>query len=111
MDIQFASAKLERIFNSQQQLLKTFGKETAKKIGVRMSVLRSAPTLNTVPTKRPDRCHPLKGDRKGEYAVDLNQPFRLVFEPAGDQLAVKGDGSVDTTAVTVIRILRVEDYH
>ncbi|WP_319559004.1 type II toxin-antitoxin system RelE/ParE family toxin [Marispirochaeta sp.] len=111
MDIQFASARLERIFNSQQQLLKTYGKETVRKIRIRMMVLRSAPTLSTVPTKKPDRCHPLKGDRKGEYAVDLNHPFRLVFEPAGDPLPVKGDGSTDVSAVTVIRILRVEDYH
>lgn len=25
------------------------------------------------------RCHPLKGNREGEYAMDL-QPYRLVFE-------------------------------
>lgn len=111
MDIQFASAKLERTFNSHKQLLKEYGKETTKKIRIRMAVLRSSPTLSSVPTQKPDRCHPLKGDRRGEYAVDLNHPFRLVFEPAGDPLPVKGNGSTDISAVTVIRILRVEDYH
>lgn len=25
------------------------------------------------------RCHPLKGNRKGQYATDLVHPYRLIF--------------------------------
>jgi proteic killer suppression protein len=110
VDIQFSSSKLNRIFNSKQELLREYGKETSKKIRIRMAVLRSSITLGDVPKKRPDRCHGLKGNRIGQYAVDLNQPFRLVFKPAGT-FTTRKDGSVDESTVTIIKILKVEDYH
>jgi toxin HigB-1 len=110
MDIQFSSSKLNRIFNSEQQLRKAYGKESSKKIRLRMAVLQNATTLLEVPRKKPDRCHGLKGSRSGQYAVDLNHPFRLVFEPAGTY-ATREDGSVDESTVICITIKRVEDYH
>lgn len=111
MDIQFSSAKLERIFNSDRQLLKEYGRERAGKIRLRMSVLKSAKNLAEVPKKRPDRCHGLQGDRAGQYTVDLNNPFRLVFEPVGTPSGKKAHDPITESAVTAIRILKVEDYH
>ena len=52
-----------------------------------------------------------KGNRAGTLAVDLEHPYRLIFEPVGDPLPRKPDGGLDWTAVTVIRVLGVEDYH
>jgi proteic killer suppression protein len=57
------------------------------------------------------RCHELKGDRAGTLAVDLQHPYRLIFEPANDPVPSKADGGLDWTAVTSVRILAVEDYH
>jgi toxin HigB-1 len=99
------------VFNTGRELVKAYGKDTADKIRVRMSVLRNARNLADVPKKPPDRCHPLKGDRVGQYAVDLNQPFRLVFEPIRVSSASKTGAPIDESAVTAIRILKVEDYH
>nr|DAK59360.1 MAG TPA: XRE family transcriptional regulator [Caudoviricetes sp.] len=44
------------------------------------------------------RCHPLLGNRKGQYAVDLVQPFRLVFEQIGAE-------------IRIANILEIVDYH
>jgi proteic killer suppression protein len=76
-----------------------------------MAVLKSAHDLAEVPKKPPDRCHRLKGNRSGQYAVDLNQPFRLVFIPVGETVSLKSNCSVDESTVTAVRILKVEDYH
>jgi proteic killer suppression protein len=92
VDIDFSSSKLRRIFNSHQELLKEYGKKTSKKIRVRMAVLISARNLAEVPKKLPDRCHRLKGKRSGQYAVDLNQPFRLVCIPVGKTVFLKDNG-------------------
>lgn len=110
MDIQFASAKLNRIFNSEERLRKEYGKENSKKIRLRMTVLRSAKTVAEVPKKPPDRCLGLKGDRIGQYAVDLNHPFRLVFKPA-DIFMIKRNGSIVETTVTTVKIVKAEEYH
>ncbi|GCE17578.1 hypothetical protein KDK_13780 [Dictyobacter kobayashii] len=50
-------------------------------------------------------------NRKGTLAVDVEHPYRLIFEPANDPTPKKADGDLDWTNVTVIRVLAVEDYH
>lgn len=110
MRIEFKTKKLSKIFNSQQELIKNYGVKQAQKIQIRMAVLRSATCLAEIPSIKPDRCHSLKGERKGQYAVDLKQPFRLIFKPK-DPIALLENGSVDTTKVFEIIILKVEDYH
>lgn len=44
------------------------------------------------------RCHQLVGNRKGEYAMDLVHPYRLVFEK-------------DKEDVKLVQIINIEDYH
>lgn len=78
---------------------------------LRLAVLNSAPTLSDVPTSKPDRRHQLKGDRSGQYAVDLIHPHRLVFSPNHVPLPLRADGGIDTDRVTAIRIVEVTDYH
>jgi len=111
MEITFGSTKLEKTFNSDSLLQREYGQEMAKKIKARMAVLRAAPSLALVPTAKPDRCHPLTGNRAGQFAVDLQHPFRLIFEPDADSLPKKEDGGIDLEQVVSVLILGVEDYH
>lgn len=111
MDITFASSKLEKVFNSASLLQREYGLEQAAKIKMRLAVLRAAPSLAQVPTMKPERCHPLKGERKGAFAVDLKHPFRLVFKPHANPIPKTADGGVDLEKVVSIQILEVEDYH
>ena len=74
-------------------------------------MLRGAACLAQVPTQKPDRRHELTGDRKGEFAVDLRHPFRLLFRPNHDPVPLKEDGGFDLSRITAITILGVEDYH
>ncbi len=59
----------------------------------------------------PGNCHPLTADRKGQWAVALDHPKRLVFEPIGDPLPISKDGRLDCTKVTAVRLMEVVDYH
>lgn len=111
MDIDFRKRKLEKLFNAEAELIRQYGEKTAEKIMSRMAVLHHAPSLGDVPIKKPERCHPLKGKRKGEYAVDLDHPRRLVFEPNVDPVPETENGEVDLKAITAITIISVEDYH
>ena len=38
------------------------------------------------------RCHELKGDRKGQIAINLIDPYRLILEPANHPIPRKEDG-------------------
>jgi proteic killer suppression protein len=55
--------------------------------------------------------HPLKGDRDGEFALDLAGGRRLVFAPANDPLPRNTDGSIDWSRVTIVSIEYIGDYH
>jgi proteic killer suppression protein len=111
MEISFRKRKLEKIFNDEQRLVREYGRENADKIIDRMFALKEASNLDEIPTDKPYRCHQLDGDRKGEFAVDLKHPFRLVFEPDHDPVPLKDDGGIDKEAVTDIVIIEVSDYH
>ncbi len=111
MEVLFKTAKLEKTSNSEELLKREYGAENGRLIMRRLSVLAAASSLADVPSVRPERCHPLEGKRRGQFAVDVKHPFRMVFEPATDPLPQMEDGGLDLARITSIRILSIEDYH
>lgn len=111
MDIAFRSRKLKKIFDSESELRRAHGKLLARKIMLRLAVLKAASNLSLVPTQPPNRRHLLKGGRNRQFAVDLDQSYRLVFRPDHDPIMLTEDGGIDLTQVTAITILEVVDYH
>lgn len=113
MDIFFNTRKREKEFNEGAQLDRIHGAKRAKKIRLRMKALRAAETLYDLgpPYSKPERCHELKGNRRGQLSVDLDHPYRLIFTPAHDPVPTHEDGGLDWAQVTAIRILGVEDTH
>lgn len=71
----------------------------------------AASVLNDIRKLPQARCHELRGDRKGELAVDLDHPYRLIFEVANDPKPTKDNGGLDWLKTTTIRITGIEDYH
>lgn len=109
MELTIKSAKLARDLGDERRLRKRFG-EQSDTLMIRLAVLEAAPNLAAVPVVKPERCHKMKGDRAGQYAVDLKQPFRLVFEPT-PPVPTLDDGGVDVVRVTAITLVEVVDYH
>ncbi len=111
MEIRFNRRKDQKTFESKRELQKKFGDPVARKIMARMGILKNAPNLTGVPTTPPTRLHQLTGNREGQFAVDLGQPYRLVFAPNHEPLPTKDDGGLDRGRVTAIIVLEVVDYH
>lgn len=88
-----------------------WGAENARKIRQRLAELNAAATLADVGRLPPARLHALKGDRRGQFAVDVKHPFRLLFEPAHDPVPLKDDGGLDLGRITRVRVLSIEVYH
>jgi len=111
LHIVFRTKKLAIVFNSHKSLVQEYGAENGRLIMRRMSVLNAVPTLADVPATPPERRRELKGDRAGQFAVDVKHPYRLVFVPAGNPVPPLADGGYDLARITAIEILAVEDYH
>ena len=83
----------------------------ARAIQRRMTVLKNASNLSSVPSTPPMRLHQLTGNREEQFAVDLAHPHRLIFAPNHDPLPTREDGGLDRERITAIVILEVVDYH
>jgi proteic killer suppression protein len=108
VDILFADEGLENLCSNQRQQKKQLGVKSAKKLQRRLADLMAAARVGDLVAGRP---HPLKNDRAGQFAVDLDGGCRLVFEPAHDPPPSRDDGSIDWDAVATVRIVFIGDYH
>jgi proteic killer suppression protein len=110
MNISFYSKKLEKLANDDRKLLKEYGKVMASKIRLRLTQLRDANTLEDV-RSLPGRFHELTDNRKGQWACDLVQPYRLVFEPHEKPVLVDDHGCYIWVAIKGVEIIEITDYH
>jgi proteic killer suppression protein len=79
MDIEFSSPDLQALCEQQRIMTKQLGDICSRKLRTRLSDLRAVASVAELSAGRP---HPLKGDRTGQFALDLHGGKRLVFEPA-----------------------------
>jgi len=96
--------------NSSKECQKVFGADQARRILKHLQALSAADTLEDM-RNMPGRCHELSQNRAGQLALDLKQPYRLVFRPAHDPVPTKTDGGIDWKQVKAVEILEVVDYH
>ncbi len=108
MEITFKGKKLRKLCQEQREAQKQLGEKCARKLRTRLADLMAAEAVTDLITGRP---HPLKGDRAGEFALDLDGGKRLVFESANEPVPLNEDNSIDWSKVTSIRIVFIGDYH
>ena len=108
MEITFGDSKLQKLCEQQLIAQKKLGQVCARKLRSRLADLEAAGSVRELVSGRP---HPLKEDRAGEFAVDLEGGKRLVFKPANDPIPYKEDGSIDWSKVTRVCIVFIGDYH
>lgn len=98
MDITYRNKKIEKICTDAKTAEKTYGKEMSEKIHQRIDEITAADTVEMMIRFRIGRCHSLTQNRKGQYAVDLVHPYRLVFEKSGNE-------------IQIANVLEIVDYH
>jgi proteic killer suppression protein len=111
MDILFKDSRLRRQCNDDSLLRRKQGKRRAELIRRRLDELRAAASLVDIRKLPGPRCHELSGNRSGELSVDLDDPYRLLFEPAGASVPRLKDGGLNWAGVSAVRILGIEDTH
>lgn len=84
MEIRFKTKKLEKQYLNSKEAIKAYGLQVAKKYIQRVTILKNAKNfeeLYSVPTLD---FHPLKGNRKGQYALTLTGYWRLIITNDGE---------------------------
>ena len=111
MDIIFRDNRLEKDCNDAKRARKRFGAVRARRLMQRLDELHAVEVLANMRALPHARCHALKEDRKGQFAVDLDHPYRLIFEPANRPVPKLPDGGIDWGRVTAVKVLEITDYH
>ena len=110
MNIDFKNNKLRKTLTNAGEIKKQYG-TMAKKVSLRMDQFYASPFLSDMIENPSANCHALKGERDGEWAVDISANYRLIFEINQHPVPVNKDGSVNTQKVTDIMIIEITDYH
>ena len=110
MIITFSKNKLQKIVNDDRLSKKEFGELRAKKLRQRLSELNSAETLEDV-RHLAGHYHELREDRKGQWACDLDQPYRLIFTPHEDPIPINEDGQYLWIEIHGVEIIEIVNYH
>jgi proteic killer suppression protein len=111
VDIEFSSKKLEKECNDSLLLKRKHGEQRARLIRRRLDEMRAAPNLAVLRTLPGPRCHELVGDRKGQLSVDLDHPYRLIFEVNQSPVPENPSGGLDWAQVTQIIVVEIVDTH
>jgi proteic killer suppression protein len=108
LDIQYRSKKIRELCEKQAVAEKKLGAACARKLLLRLQQLEAAARVTELVAGNP---HPLKGDRDGQFALDLAGGWRLVFSPANEPYPTRPDGGIDWSQVTIVSIEYIGDYH
>lgn len=98
MRITYKNNKLEKICTDPEVAKRVFDERMAGKIRDRINQLSAAVSVEWLIQKRIGRCHPLVQNRKGQYAMDLVHPYRLVFKKENDE-------------IQIVKVIEIVDYH
>ncbi len=110
MKITFSDKKLRKLANDDRLMVKELGKERAKLLRRRLTQLEDADNLEQV-RHLPGHYHELTGNRKGQWACDLDQPYRLIFTPHENPIPANEDGQYIWLEITGVEIIEVTNYH
>ena len=88
MQIQFRTKKLEKQYNQNKLAVKAYGNEVARKYVQRINIIKLTKDFDELAGLPGLKCHPLKGDREGQYAIYLTGFYRLIFTLVGESLEI-----------------------
>lgn len=110
MEVSFQTKKLEKLALDEKKCLKELGKLRSGLFLRRLQELYRASSLEDV-RHLPGRYHELTGNRKGQWACDLDQPYRLVFVPHEDPIPTDENGRYIWIEIKAIEIVEITNYH
>lgn len=110
MIITFSDKKFQKIVHDNKKLNQKMGSLRADKIRLRLNQLNDAVTLEDV-RNLAGKYHELKSNRKGQWACDLDQPYRLIFKPHEDPIPTDDKGWYIWSEIRGVEIIEITNYH
>jgi len=88
MQVEFRTKKLEKQYRESKQAIRDFGEAVAKRYVQRINIIKNTSSVEELEQLPALNCHPLKGDRNGEWSIKLINRMRLIFTLRGEELEI-----------------------
>lgn len=98
MEVEYKNKNIEKVCTNASVAERKYGSKMAEKIQLRIDQIKAATSVEEMIQFHVGRCHPLRHNRRDQYAVDLVHPMRLVFEKMGNE-------------IQIANIIEIIDYH
>lgn len=108
MEISFSTPDIEAMCRKPPVAVRKLGALSAKALSKRLDQLFAAQNVLELVAGRP---HPLKGNRLGQYALDLHAGDRMVVISAVLPAPMLPSGGIDWRSVTHVQVIEIGDYH
>ena len=110
MDITYKNKSLKRCAEDERYSKRELGSTRSELYVRRIGDLMAAETLEDV-RHLPGHYHELKHNRKGQWACELDQPYRLIFEPHEKPIPINEDGQYVWLEIKGVEIQEIDNYH
>jgi plasmid maintenance system killer protein len=111
LDVYFGSAAIAKLCGDPATRQRKLGPERAKKVGLRLDQMAAAANLAELEQLPQARCHELTGDRREQFSLDLDGPYRLIVEVGDEPIPRTSDGGIDREKVTILLVIEICDPH
>lgn len=79
MRVRFKTKRLENYYREHQQAVRRYGDPVARRYIERVNIIKASADFETLKSQRVLRCHALKGELAGKWAIYLTGRYRLIF--------------------------------
>lgn len=88
MEVCYRTKKLQKHYEIYDEAKKAYGESVGEKYVQRINIIKQAKDIEELRSLPVLKCHPLIGNRKGEWAVKLTGKYRLIFTLKGEFLEI-----------------------
>jgi proteic killer suppression protein len=88
LQVIFRMRKLEKQYCRYDLASKAYGQHVARKYIQRIGIIKKSQNFEELERISVLKCHPLKGNRKGQWAISLTGFYRLIFTLQGNELKI-----------------------
>ena len=88
MEVTFCTRKLEREYRESDKAIKAYGAQVGRRYIERINIIKQTKDIDELMRLPALKCHLLKENRAGQYAIKLTGFYRLIFTLKGDALEI-----------------------
>lgn len=88
MQVKFRTKKLQKQYEQRVAAVRAYGEDVGKRYVQRIGIIKAARSLDDLMKAPGLKCHPLTGDRKGQWAITLIDRARLIFTFEDETLSI-----------------------